>query len=182
MRLLQITLIMLLLVVAACTNNNQTKNDPAAAQQLLPNIVGYNAQDVDSLVDALTTAGAGASLATGNLPFAGAIARAETVLQCLQDKGAAGGRTYVQQTLSDLVPEAGVAIIINTDRLNENLLGCLVTTGQQGLSAQAVMIEPCAESGAFTFQEDNYSYIYVGVGDELCGYFNQHFTSLTGSR
>jgi hypothetical protein len=173
-------LLLVVLVVAACSNNNQTSSDPAAAQQLLPNIVGYNTQNVDNIVDALTTAGAGAFLAQGNLPIAGAFARAETVLQCLQDKGAAGGRTYIQQTLSDIIPEAGTAIVINNDRLNENFLGCFLTTGQEGFRAQALTIEPCAEGGTFTFQGGNYSYVYVGVGDEICGYFSQHFTSLKG--
>lgn len=168
-----------ILLVSACSNNNQTSNDPVAAQQLLPNIAGYTATDANSLVSALTTAGAGAMLAQGNLPVAAAIARGETILQCLQGKGAAGGKTYVQQVLSEVIPQAGVAIVINQDRLSENLLGCLLTTGQEGMRSQAVTIEPCAQSGAFTYQSNSYSYIYVGIGDELCGYFAQHFTSLT---
>lgn len=163
------------LLLAGCAGNTtQTDGDAVAAQQLMPNIAGYTVSNVDSIVDALTTAGAGASLATGNLPVAGAIARAEATVQCLQDRGAVGGQTYVQQVPTDLVPEAGVVVIINNDRLSENLLGCLLS-GPQGITAQRVQIEPCAQAGTFTYQSNNYSYVYVGVGNELCGYFSQHF-------
>lgn len=173
------TLILAAFVLAGCgSNTSQTRNDGVAAQQLLPAIAGYTASNVDSLVDALTAAGAGASLTTGNLPVAAAIARAETTLQCLQDRGAVGGQSYVQQVLSDLVPEAGVVVIVNNDRLGENFLGCLLTAGSERFSAQAVQIQPCAQAGTFTHENNNYSYVYVGVGDALCGYFVQHFTSL----
>lgn len=169
------------LVLAACANNNQSSADAVAAQQLLPTIAGYNTSDVDSIVDALTAAGSGAMLAQGNLPAAGAIARAEAVVQCLQDRGAVGGRTYVQQTLSEVIPQAGVAVVINQNRLNENFLGCLLT-GPGNFSAQAVTIEPCANAGTFTYQNNTYSFVYVGVGSDLCGYFSQHFiTNLGGT-
>jgi hypothetical protein len=171
----------LLVVLVACGNNNQTSADAAAAQQLLPNIVGYTASDVDSIVDALTKAGAGGALASGNVPAAAAVARAEVVIQCLQDKGVVGGKSYLQQVATDLIPQAGVAVVINQSRLNENLLGCLLTGGNTGFSAQAVTIEPCAMSGSFSFQNNSYAYIYVGVGDEICGYFAQHFTSLSAT-
>lgn len=166
--------------LAACGDNNQTKNDTNAAQRLLPTINGYTATDADSLVDAVTAAGAGASLTTGNLPLAAAIARGETVLQCLQDKGAAGGRTYVQTNPTDIVPQAGAVFIINQTRVNQNLLSCFLTTGAQaqGARAQAVSIEPCGEGGNFTFENNEYAYLYVGVGSEICGYFAQHFSNL----
>jgi outer membrane murein-binding lipoprotein Lpp len=164
-------------LLSACTNNNQTSSDANAAQSLLPNISGYTVTDTNNIIDAITAAGAGAALTSGNVPVAAAISRAEVVLQCLQDQGAVGAKTYVQDNVTNIVPEAGVAIVINRDRVNENLLGCMMTTGQR-MSAQTVDIVPCISSGDFTFQNDNYTFLYVGVGDQICGYFAQHYNNL----
>jgi hypothetical protein len=183
MRLLQmIFLIVLVVWAAACTpNTSQTANDPAAAQQLMPNIVGYTANEVTDVVAALSTAATAASLAGGNLPVAGALNRAEALLRCLQERGAVSGRSYLQQNITNIVPEAGVVVIVNNDRVSENFLACLAS-GARPMTAQTITIEPCAEAGTFAFQGNNYSFVYVGVGSELCGYFALHFNNLRGAR
>jgi hypothetical protein len=177
-----VVLILVLSVIAACTpNTSQTVNDPVAAQQLMPNIVGYTANEVTDVVAALSTAASAASLAGGNLPVAGALNRAETLLRCLQERGAVSGRSYLQQNITNIVPEAGVVVIINNDRVAENFLACLAAAPRP-MTAQTVTIEPCAEAGSFTFQNNNFSFVYVGVGNELCGYFSTHFNNLRGNR
>jgi hypothetical protein len=134
----------------------------------------------NSITDALTTAGAGAALAGGNAPVAAAIAKAENVVQCMQEKGAADARIYVEAAQTGVIPETGASVVINTTRVNRNLLECLTTgnQGEQPLTAQAVEIVPCTGTGAFTYQGENFTYLYVGVGDKLCGFFNQHFESI----
>ncbi len=175
-------LIVILSLIAACApNTSQTANDPVAAQQLMPNIVGYAANDVTDVVAALSTAASAASLAGGNLPVAGALNRADALLRCLQERGAVSGRSYLQQNITNIVPEAGVVVIINNDRVAENFLACLAS-GASPMRAQTVTIEPCAEAGNFTFQNNSYSFVYVGVGNELCGYFALHFNNLRGER
>lgn len=183
MTLFRTTLLLLILSVAVgCAPvTNQTANDPAAAQRLMPNIVGYTANEVTDVVTALSTAAQAASLAGGNLPVAGALNRAEALLRCLQERGAVSGRSYLQQNVTNIVPEAGVVVIINNDRVAENFLSCLAS-GVGPLTAQAVTLEPCAEVGTFTFQNNNYSFAYVGVGNELCGFFALHFNNLRGAR
>lgn len=177
-----IALLLALSVAASCIpNTNQTANDPLAAQQLMPNIIGYTANEVTDVVTALSTAATAASLAGGNLPVAGALNRAEALLRCLQERGAVSGRSYLQQNITNIVPEAGVVVIINNDRVAENFLSCLAS-GARPMTAQTVTIEPCAEAGTFTFQNNNYSFVYVGVGNELCGYFALHFNNLRGAR
>lgn len=171
-------LFVLMLALAACGDTGDTRSDPEAAQQLQPNITGYTRSNADSLVDAITAAGAGASLTTGNVPAAAAIAKAEAVVQCLQDRGAVDASVYVETSPANIVPEAGVSVIINQTRVNQNLLSCLTLGQTEGITAQGVTIEPCTSSGNFTYKGDNFTYVYIGVGDNLCGFFAQHFASI----
>jgi hypothetical protein len=167
-------------MLAACTPTGDTSNDAASAQNLQPNISGYNITNSNSITDALTTAGAGAALASGNAPVAAAIAKAEAVLQCMQDTGAIDARVYVEAAQTGVIPETGASVVINSTRVNRNLFNCLTTgrTTDPGITAQAVEIVPCTGSGEFTYQGEKFTYLYIGVGDRLCGFFNQHFESI----
>ena len=177
--LISLMITLLAVLISACQPTGDTQADTASAQNLQPNIVGYTTSNADSLVSAITTAGAGAALTTGNAPLAAAIARADTVIACLRSAGAVDARTYLQNAATNIIPEAGVSIIINQTRVNRNLLACLTTTGDSGLfSQQAVTIEPCTGSGNFRFQNEEFTYIYVGVGSGICGFFSQHFDSI----
>lgn len=168
------------LVLTACGRSADSRTDPAAVQNLQPNINGYTVTTADNLVDALTAAGAGAALSQGNAPAAAAIAKAESVLQCMQDKGAVDARIYVEASVTGVIPETGASVVINTTRVNRNLLECLTTGGggDGGVTAQAVEIIPCTGSGSFRYKGEDFTYLYVGVGDKLCGFFNQHFESI----
>jgi hypothetical protein len=166
------------LVSAACQPTNQTRNDAAAAQQLQPNITGYTVTNADSIVDTLTTAGAGAALANGAAPVAAAIAKAEAIMQCMQGVGAVDARIYVESNPQGVIPESGASIVLNQTRFNQNLLSCLTTGQTTSFAAQAVTLEPCTGTGTFTYQNENFTYLYVGVGDNLCGYFANHFESI----
>src|SRR5688572_3308380 len=115
------------LLLAACTPTGDTSNDAASAQNLQPNISGYNITNSNSIVDALTTAGAGAALTSGNVPAAAVIARAEAVLQCMQNTGAIDARIYVESSPTGVIPESGASVVINSTRVNRNLFACLTT-------------------------------------------------------
>jgi len=163
-------LLMALFVLAACQPQGSA-NDAAAAQRYLPNIIGYTAS---------AAAGAGGALTTGNVPLAAAIGRADAVYQCLKNTGAVDARVYLESPAQSIVPEAGVVIVINQERFNQNLLGC-VASGAQAQSAQRVVPEICADSGTFTQERISYQYLYVGAGTRLCGFFSQHFSNLKAS-
>lgn len=175
---LLVTLALLAVLAAACGDTGDRAGDEVSAQSLMPNIVGYRVTETDSIIDAVTAAGAGGALASGNVPLAVTIERAENILGCLQERGAVGAQVYIEENPADVIPQTGAVIIVNQTRLNRNLLDCIATGSTEGFRSQAVTIEPCADSGSFRYQENDFSYIYVGVGDQLCGFFQQHFTSI----
>lgn len=172
-----IAFLLLAVAVSACQPTGDTSEDAASAQNVQPNISGYTVTTSDSLEDAITAAAGAAALSGGNVPLAAGIARAETVLQCMKDAGAADARAYVQQNPDGVVPQAGASLIVNKTRFNRNLVACLTTTGGE-MSAQAVVIEPCTGSGEFNFLDEEFSYLYIGVGDDICAHFNNHFASM----
>ena len=178
-KILMIPALVLMLVVASACQTIGTANDATSAQRFLPNIAGYTATDADNLVDAITTAGAGAALTTGNIPAIAAIERADAVIQCLQETGSIAGKVYTQDQWTDVIPEAGVSIVLNRTRVNQNVLACVSNTRQSGgLTTQSVQIEPCANTGEFSVDGEEFTYIYVGVGNNICGLFQLHFNNI----
>ncbi|MGB1286823.1 MAG: hypothetical protein ACPG7F_09845, partial [Aggregatilineales bacterium] len=165
------------LVLVACGDTGDSASDANSAQNLQPNLPEYTVTTSDSLEDAITAAAGAAALGSGNVPLAAGIARAEVVVQCLKDAGVADARAYVQKSPTNIVPESGVSFVLNQSRLTTNLVNCLTTTGGD-ISAQAVVIEPCPGSGEFTRNEEEFIYMYIGVGTDICGKFQQHFTNL----
>lgn len=178
MTLMLIGLMAMLAAACSPSNTNNSSTDPQAAQNLQPNITGYTVTNVDTVTDALAKLGMGAGTLQGNPLLVAFAARAETTLQCFQDKGAVDAKAYSQLNVSDpLNPQAGVSIVINQERVTQEALGCLTGSNNQRTMAQAV--EPCVSTGQFAYSNNTYTYVYVGVGDQLCGYFQQHFDSLS---
>jgi hypothetical protein len=170
------------LLTAACGatgNTNNSSTDAEAAQNLQPNIAGYNVTTVDTVTDALAKLGVGAGVLTGDGALVALVTRAESTLQCFQDKGAIDAKAYSEANAASLsLPESGLSIVINNSRLTQEALGCLTGSGStQRPMAQA--IQPCVATGQFTYRSNSYTYVYVGLGDQLCGYFQQHFENLT---
>lgn len=179
MRKLGLSILIMLasVLVAACQPTGDTTADPEAVQQVMPNINGYERTPSNSLVDAVGTGAAGAALASGNLPLAATINRAEAVVECLRDVGAIDLQTYVEASPANVVPEAGAVMILNTTRATANFGSCLAEAAQP-FSAQSVSDPPCMQAGNFTYLENEYFYVYVGAGNNLCGFFSQHFANL----
>lgn len=175
--------LVLVLIVGSLLSACETLDsdtDAAAAQQLQPTISGFQRSSADSIVDAITRVGAGAALTSGaGAPASAAIARAESVLQCFQDVGAVDASIYVQENVTDIIPNAGASVVINNTRVNRNLVQCLTTgSGRDGVAgAQSVSIVPCANSGQFTYNNEEFAYLFVGVGDQICNSFNAHFST-----
>lgn len=181
MRKIALIMAVLMMVLAACDNINTTdsRTDVESAQNVMPNLANYTVADMDSWADLATTAASGAALTSGNAPLAAGILRAEQVVQCLQDTGSLSAQSYIENQPQGIIPQAGAVMIVNQTRLNQNLLACLLTTGQEGgMTTQSIQIQPCTGAGTFQYQEDDFSYLYIGVGDGLCNAFSQHFQSL----
>jgi hypothetical protein len=167
-----VMLMVLVLALAACQTSD-TANQATSALSLQPTITGFRTQDGNNIVQTFTTTVAGGTLATGNVPLAAAIERVSTALACLTDAGAIDGRVYVQEP-AGVIPQTGLSIIVNRSRVERNILGCVADLP---FGAQSVELEPCAETGRFTYQNEEFYYVYVGIGSELCSAFNTHFRS-----
>ena len=176
----------LLLVAVAITSlvgcqvvpgTGDKSTDAAAAQQFVPqSIPGYDATDAASVTDALTKVGAAGSLLTGNLVSAGAIAKLNNMISCYQSVGAVASRVYIDKNIATnpSAPKVGVLAVINTTRLQRNLINCVLNTG--GASAQAVNeIQPCGGSGEKVVNNETLNYVYAATTPDLCATFQAQF-------
>jgi hypothetical protein len=151
--------------------------DAAAAQSFVPqNIPGYDSTDATDVTDALTKVGAAGSLITGNIVSAGAIAKLNNMIACYKNVGAVAARVYVDKNIAanPNAPKVGVLAVINTTRIQNNLMSCVLNTG--GASAQAANeIQPCGGSGEKVVNNEKLNYIYAATTPELCATFQAQF-------
>lgn len=179
-----VLLVILGLLLAACQvvpTSGDTASDTAAAQNYLPTLPGYMATEANSITDALTKVGAGASVLTGNLPMAGLIAKLDDTLRCYQQVGAVAARVYTEQDVvgaasRGAVPKLGVLAVVNTTRVQRNLFSCVLNTGVGAQAqAQAETIQPCGGSGSFTVNNESLQYVYAATAPDLCATFQASF-------
>lgn len=159
-------------VFAACQPTGDAETDANSAQTLQPRVAGFQATEADSVSQQFTNTLVASAAVTGNAPLAAALERAGTTINCLEEAGAISGNIYQQTQNVQVVPQGGASLIINTDRVANNLLNCVT---EQPFSAQQLTLEPCAEIGTFTRDGDNFVYAYVAAGNEICAAFNTHF-------
>jgi len=153
------------------------KTDAAAAQSFVPaSIPGYDATDAASITDALAKVGAGGSLLTGNIVSAGAIVKLDSMISCYQSVGAVAARVYVDKNIASnpSAPKVGVLAVINTTRIQRNLLNCVLNTG--GASAQSAnQIQPCGGNGEKVVNGETLDYVYAATTPDLCATFQAQF-------
>jgi hypothetical protein len=171
-------LLLTLLLLASCTMTatGDTANDAASAQNFLPNIPGYNMTEARTITDALTAAGVGGSLLTGNLPLAALVNRLDAMMTCYQGVGAVAARVYTEVNIANLIqgqiPKVGALAVINEARLERNFFNCALGGGAS-ISAQSDQVEPCGGTGTFTVNNERLHYLYGATSPELCGIFQQ---------
>ncbi len=176
----RVLLVVLVLGLAAgcriVPGTGDSSSDAAAAQNFVPpNISGYVATDATSVSDALTKIGATGSLLTGNVALAGAIAKLDGMISCYQSVGAISARVYTEQNISTTtgIPKLGALAVVNTTRIQRNLLQCVLNTG---VSAQAANeIQPCGGSGSKVVNGETLEYVYAATTPELCSIFQSQF-------
>ncbi len=180
MKLMRVVLVLGLLLpwLTACGDTGNVANDAKSAQRLLPNIANYSASDVDTTLDGAFAAVGGAALMGGQIGITAAIAKAEQILQCFQDRGALAARFYQSKDSTLTAPKVGGTLVINQSRVNQELINCALGGQEDGASAQNFAIEPCASAGSLTYDGDNISYVYVGSHPDVCGLFQLHFDNL----
>ncbi|MBZ0276863.1 MAG: hypothetical protein K8I60_12000 [Anaerolineae bacterium] len=174
-----VTILLGIIFLAACQvvpATGDTANDAAAAQQFLPTIPGYTSTEATNVTEALSQAGAGASLLTGNVPLAGLIAKLDNMMQCYQNVGAVSARVYTEVNPPTVgIPRVGALAVINETRLGRNLLQCALNTATQGIQAQSVELQPCGGSGSIEVNGEKISYVFGATTPDLCAAFQQPF-------
>ncbi|MDE2854954.1 MAG: hypothetical protein OXN88_12345 [Chloroflexota bacterium] len=174
-------LLLLLPLLAACGDTGNEADDAKSAQRLLPNLAGYTATDVDTSIDSAFAALGGAALMGGQFGITAAIAKAEQILQCFQDRGALAARWYQQSDSTLMAPKVGAALVINQSRVSQELINCALGGQEDNASAQTFAIEPCASAGTLNYQGDTISYVYVGSHPDVCGVFQLHYDNLAAA-
>jgi outer membrane lipoprotein SlyB len=170
--MLLVIMLVMAFTLAAC-DTSDTNNQATSAQTLQPNLTGFRVQSGDDVIQTYANTVATGAMATGNVPLAAAIERVGTALDCLTAAGAISGNVYIQDP-AGVIPQSGLSVIVNRARVERNILGC---AADLPFSAQSVDIEPCAETGSFTYQNEQFYYLYAGVGSELCNAFQAHFST-----
>ena len=183
MRLLCVVALLSLLLplLSACGDTGNEANDANSAQRLLPNLAGYSASDVDTTIDGAFAAVGGATLLSGQFGITAAIAKAEQILQCFQDRGAIAAKFYRQLDSTLTAPKIGGALVINQTRINQEVINCILGGQEDNVSAQTFAIEPCASAGSLIYKGDTISYVYVGSHSDVCEVFQLHFDNLAGA-
>jgi hypothetical protein len=159
-----------------------TANQTTSAQTLMPNIAGYTRTNADSITDAITAVGGGASLISGNPALAAGIAKIDSMIQCYQDVGAVAANVYTQTDIGTVlqgqIPRVGAVAVVNQDRLSRNFLNCALGNQNQGFSAQSAAIEPCFGGDTFTKNGETITYVFAATDPSLCTAFQQHFDAV----
>lgn len=169
-----------LALLSACSDTGNSANDALSAQRLLPNLAAYTATNVDTTMDGAFAALGGAALVGGQVGITAAVAKVEQVLQCFQDRGAIAARFYSETETDGSLPQIGAALVINQSRINQEMINCALGGQEEAVNAQAIDIEPCASAGAFEYEGDRISYVYVGSHPDVCALYQLHFDNLAG--
>lgn len=180
-----------LLLVAALTtacaavvpDTGDTANQFLSAQnQMPPPPNGYQTVDADSIQSALSAAATAANLSAANVFGAAAVNRIDALVSCYRDVGAVDVKAY----FSIMEAGGGVAVVINNDRIANNLVQCVTEALGRDRGARALdsAFQPCVKGGSFQAKEgdvtNTFSYMYVGSTPNLCNAFQAHFTSKGG--
>lgn len=179
-KLIILTLLSFLLL-AACESTGDTTEDPEAVQNFFPQVPGYNMQQTTNIQDAVTTAMSAAGISSGNLVGMGVVIKLDDFVDCYREVGAFDARVYVEQPSDDMIqegvrpPRAGVVVLVNQNRLMDNLMPCMARAPSGPFSAQDATPEPCYGNGEFVFNEDTFGYLYAATDQPLCDQYQQHF-------
>ncbi len=178
-----LALLVLMAVTTACSAvppTGDTSTQFLSAQNQMPAVSGYTTVNADSIQGALTAAATAANLTIANLFGAALVNRVDTLATCYRDVGAIDIKGY----FSVIEAGGGMALLINNDRIANNLVQCIAETAGRGTDAQDASFQPCVKGGSFQATEgsvtNTFSYIYIGSTPTLCNAFQAHFAAKGG--
>lgn len=184
----RITVFVLLLLTTALTAacaavppTGDNANQVLSAQNQMPPVPsGYQTMQGDSIQAALNAAATAANLGTGNLLGVALTNRVDALVACYRETGAVDARVYY--SIQDA--GGGLAVVVNNDRLANNLIQCVNEAAGARFRSQDAF-QPCVSNGTFTVSDsgltNTFTYIYMGSTPTLCTAFQNHFNALSGS-
>jgi len=162
--------LLMLTSLAACNTPTPTPSSPPVsmtAQDLLPNLPGYNTIEDESFTDALTSLGVMASLA-GQLELGAPIAAVSEVVSCYQDAGAVSARIYSSQANPI---HSGVVAVGDRNAILNPLTFLQCVGSSRGPNIQSATIQPCTRSYTLSHEDNEFYIIYAGLTQEVCEAF-----------
>jgi hypothetical protein len=143
------------------------------AEEMLPDLSGYDTVEGEALTDYISKLGGGAALLAGQPELALAVAAVDQVVGCYQEVGAVKARVYSNQ--ADPLSAGIVAIGDRNELLDpKNLFKCVtpaIPDGGESPIDQAT-IEPCKASYILEREDGSVFYIiYAGTTEEICQAF-----------
>ncbi len=150
-----------ILFLTACTPTR------GAATDMLPNVPNTKTVEGQSITQFIASLADGAVITAANPQLVVVINRIESTLNCFQDKGAVGMRTYVDQTFP---LSAGAVLIVDRNALTNpaNVVGCL--TNPPGASATPT-IQPCFKSYTLKKADNEFFIAYIASTAQMCEAF-----------
>ena len=137
------------------------------AEDMLPDMPGYNVVEGESLTDYVSTVSGGAALLAGQPELALLAAGVDQVVSCYEDAGAIQTQLYSDQAQAT---SAGVVAIADRNALldPQTLFTCFTPIA----SAQdAYVIEPCMDSYRLVTEDNEFYIAYAGTTQEICAAF-----------
>ena len=150
----RITVFVLLLITAAMTAcaalppTGDRDDQVLSAQNQMPLAPdGYQTVQGDSVQATLNAAATAANLSTANLLGVALVNRIDALATCYRDVGAIDARAYF--SLRDA--GGGIAIVINNDRITNNLIQCINEAAGARFRSQDAF-QPCVSKGVLRQQ------------------------------
>jgi len=160
-----------MLVILACGNGGP-QGAASPAQQLMPDIKGYDSAKTQSMQKYLADVAGGTAALSGRVEMAALIKGVDIISQCYQDNGAVDVRAYSNQQ-DPLV--TGAIVIVDKKMIADPKLFLQCTVGSAGLKASEV--QPCSYTYPLQTNEGEFQIAYVGTTTQIC---NDFCTSLKG--
>lgn len=143
------------------------------AEELLPDLSGYDTVEGEALTDYIGKLSGGAALLAGQPELALAVAAVDQVVDCYQAEGAVRTRAYSKQ--EDPLSAGIVAVGDRNELLDpKNLFKCVAPAIPDGGGApmDQATIEPCTASYILEREDGSVFYIiYAGTTGEICQTF-----------
>jgi hypothetical protein len=140
------------------------------AEELLPDLQGYNTVEGELLTNYISKLSGGAALLAGQPELTLAVAAVDQVVGCYQEVGAVKARAYSHQ---EAPLSAGIVAVGDRNELLDpkNLFHCVAPAIPDGSQPDVPPIEMCSASYTLVRDDNEFYIIYAGTTGEICTAF-----------